>query len=307
MDEAQLRAIYVSAAGALDEIHAAAILAAAGRVLARALAAHPDFGVSPSDFVNHVALLAGVDQSAAEALDEMEAGDVYLAFACARRDPAAMAKFEQLLISVAGPKIEQKLRNRSHVDEVLQRVRVRCMLGSSPGAPKLFLYAGEAPLKAWLRMVAVRQAYSFLQETWVRVEELGKEPPEPIVDLPPPLGPDSPLDADRFKDHLQEALRAAVRSIARRDRAILHLSSVAGLSIDSIGEHYGVDRSTAARWIQKAKMALSKAVRVEFCRRAGISDSEYSTMQRTVRAHVDLSIESALRDEDGDQEPEQPE
>ena len=58
------------------------------------------------------------------------------------------------------------------------------------------------------------------------------------------------------KEQFNAAFKAAVASLAERERNRLRQSCLDGLSIDELGALYKVHRATAARWLTKATEAL---------------------------------------------------
>ena len=96
--------------------------------------------------------------------------DVELARACARADPAALAAFEQVLGAVR-PAIASLGASAAEIDEVLQRVRVQLLVGDPPGIAG---YAGRGELRAWVRVIAVRETVR-LRKSAGRTEPLDDE------------------------------------------------------------------------------------------------------------------------------------
>src|SRR5262245_29628545 len=77
--------------------------------------------------------------------------DLFLAVACTRRDPAALAALERQLIARV-PDYVARFNVPPHLlDELRQRVRIRLLTGDRP---RIADYRGLGPLGAWLRMCA---------------------------------------------------------------------------------------------------------------------------------------------------------
>jgi RNA polymerase sigma-70 factor, ECF subfamily len=84
--------------------------------------------------------------------------DLALADACLRQLPAALAAFEAahgdaLAAALVAANIDADARA-----EALQRLRLR-LLVHEDGAPRLAGYAGRGPLRTWLRVAALREAF----------------------------------------------------------------------------------------------------------------------------------------------------
>ncbi|HET7540412.1 MAG TPA: hypothetical protein VFK05_11095, partial [Polyangiaceae bacterium] len=84
-----------------------------------------------------------------------EAADLYLACACAEAQPEALRLFESEGSGVAKAAIARVDRSADFVEDTLQEVWDRLLLGAEP---KVKLYSGRGPLKAWVRVAATRVA-----------------------------------------------------------------------------------------------------------------------------------------------------
>src|SRR6187399_1934048 len=84
-----------------------------------------------------------------------EAADLYLCCACAEAQPEALRLFESEGSGVAKAAIARIDRSADFVDDTLQEVWDRLLLGAEP---KVRLYSGRGPLKAWVRVAATRVA-----------------------------------------------------------------------------------------------------------------------------------------------------
>jgi RNA polymerase sigma-70 factor (ECF subfamily) len=69
---------------------------------------------------------------------------------------------------------------------------------------------------------------------------------------------------------------------------------VDGLSIDALGEIYGVHRATAARWIAKIREDLLARTREAFSARAKVGRAEFESLLRLARSQLDVSLRRVL-------------
>jgi RNA polymerase sigma-70 factor, ECF subfamily len=76
----------------------------------------------------------------------------------------------------------------------------------------------------------------------------------------------------------------------RRDRNLLRLHVLDGLAIDDIGALHGVHRATAARWIERTREDVARAVRRDLMRQLGIDPFEVDDLLRWVQSQIDLSL-----------------
>jgi RNA polymerase sigma-70 factor, ECF subfamily len=98
-----------------------------------------------------------------ETLEVLCASDLLLAYGCIRGDRLAIGKLEK---DVLGPAITSAARvdaSESFLDEVLQELRERLLIGEE-GGPRLAKYNGVGSLMAWTRAVAFRLALNLKRE-----------------------------------------------------------------------------------------------------------------------------------------------
>src|SRR5882757_6076990 len=128
------------------------VTAAIGRIAAAGRAAWPS--VNLADDVIGERLFTRLRDDPGVQLEDLREGDLYLAFALAIGDGAALRAFEDTLV----PQIDIALRRLrlagGTADEVKQALRVELLAG--PDA-KIGDYAGRGELAAWLRISATRK------------------------------------------------------------------------------------------------------------------------------------------------------
>jgi RNA polymerase sigma-70 factor (ECF subfamily) len=216
-------------------------------------------------------------------LAEAPAADLHLACACAAGDARALSQFEELLHALK-PALVSVGVSGGQLDEVVQRLRVQLLVGPQPGIGG---YAGRGSLRAWLRVVAVREGVRALRE-------LGRGDPFDDRRLLDTILPDVDVEHDLttadFRIHFRAAFEEAVAALAARARLILRQHAVDDLTIDQIGALHRVHRATAARWIEQARADLSSATERALQRRLGVSLDEVRGMLRLYMSRLDASV-----------------
>ena len=219
-----------------------------------------------------------------EVLARLQAADLYLACAAGRRDPAAARAFDRRL----GPLIEAAARQAGAdptlAAEVRQQVTADVLVGDDRG-PGISRYGGRGDLRGWLRSVAVRTAWRHLERArrdapWTDDGALGADDDPAIAHL-----------RRRWADELRRALAEALTSLGARQRTLLRLAYVDGLTVDELGRIYQVHRATAARWVAAAREALFDETRL---RVEAAVDADLSSVLRLVRSQVHLSLRRLL-------------
>lgn len=255
--------------------------------IAQAAAAWPDVTIEPAVFRAWVSERAGEDDPG-----RLLVGDLYLACACARGDPRAIALFEQHYlreVDLAGAKLRV---GPAAIDEGRQVVRDLLFVGRPAHPPAIGSYAGRGDLRGWTRVVAMRELLR------IRARD-SKEVPigdEALLDaLSPADDPELELARERYREVFARAFRDALARLPARERALLRHLLIDGLTLDTIGGMYKVHRATAARWVASARQDLLDGTRAQLAKELALSGEEVDSVIRVVRSRLDLSVERLLR------------
>ena len=218
---------------------------------------------------------------------ELHHDDLAWARELAAADRSALDRYEREL----APLIANHLRRRGiaadTIADVMQTLRARLFVGDGDG-PAIARYEGRGPLRGWVLVAALREA--------VRTRQ--RDAREPAVDddalvaLADRSGAATTpaLDKERYRDAFRAAFKAALSELAPRDRNLLRMHVIDGLTIDQIGALQGVHRATAARWIERAREAISRSVRRDLMRQLGADPFETEELLQWVQSRIELSL-----------------
>jgi RNA polymerase sigma-70 factor (ECF subfamily) len=257
--------------------------------LRRARDAWRDVRVADHDFVRHLAERVPHGGNAAELFSSAHLPDLYLACACMRGDPAAVALLEKRFV----PKIIGVLARRlprGNVEESVQNLLTHLLVGGE--TPAIGLYTGRGSLTAWIRVSAARAAYFEHRGERRRKEREQRLAAEPAPGDDPELANLKRL----YRPHLRRAFERALSALPARQRKLLRSSFVEGLSIDKIAQIHGTHRATAARWIAAARGALLVEVRAALQDELRADSGELDSVVRLAASQVELSLERLLDD-----------
>ncbi|WP_426754007.1 sigma-70 family RNA polymerase sigma factor [Myxococcus sp. Y35] len=254
----------------------------------RARSAWPGVVLAQEDFLAHLAArtAAGGEAQAVPAYVE----DLYLACACARGQPEALAHFERRLLPPARQALARRGMAADVVDEAMQRVRERLLLPRRDAPPRMAEYDGRGPLEAWVRTVALRLALTELRERAARppLEALG-------LALLPTDGASFAALKHRHHADLDAAIAAALAALEPRERAFLRLHLVENVGVEDIGRVYGVSRATMTRWLKAARDTFRRRAHEELRHRLKVEDSELDSLMQTLLSGLELSMRRLLR------------
>lgn len=281
--DATVRPAFAGHAGLDEEL---ATMAAA------AVEARGSLGVTSEALVAHVARVAGAKTEPAS-LGTLRAGDLYLACACAAGHDRALQLFEDEY----GRDIDLAIARSGNVnlgkDEFRQLLRDKLFVPRGDKPPKIADYAGRGDLRSWVRVTALRMIVDI-----VRSNNAGREisvESEMLGAMPSP-NEDPELDYIQrvYKSEFKDALQSAFGSLTPRERNLLRHQVIHGLNIDQVGAIYRVHRTTAFRWIEKARKSLLRETRSALMSRLRVGTVEFHSIMRVVQGDLDVSVRRLL-------------
>jgi RNA polymerase sigma-70 factor (ECF subfamily) len=211
------------------------------------------------------------------------AAEIYLGAACALRSAAALAALESAYIARVPDILAAKRLPAHAVDEIRQTVRERLLAGDPP---YLANAVGKGTLAGLVAVVASRCALD-----WIRTQR----PHESVGDgLAASADPAKDLDRARSQSVLKSAFEAAVEDLEARDRTLLRLHLVDGLTIDDVARMYQIHRATAARQIEKAREQVAASTRRRLALVEGLSKDDLGDLHGLVASQLDLSLSRVL-------------
>jgi RNA polymerase sigma-70 factor (ECF subfamily) len=214
--------------------------------------------------------------------------DLYLAWWCQRSDVAAIAAFEAAF--------EDDLRAATArfrelpADELRQHLRIKLFVGTTHSAPKIRDYAGNGPLKSWLRTTAVRAFIDLVRASRVHRHETELDQAD-LLGFAPAY--DTAIRSE-LAAAVKSAFAAAVAKLTPRQRVFLRHVYVDHHTLDQIAVRYTVHRTTVARTLAAAREQLIAETRAGLVAAIGIDPPELASVIRALDSHIDLSLSRIL-------------
>ena len=218
---------------------------------------------------------------------ELHHDDLAWARALAANDPEALARYERELVPVIAAQLRRRNHTADEIADLQQTLRARLFVGDG-GGPKIATYTGSGQLRSWVLVTALREAVRARQ---AKVREPAFED-DALIALADreDLVPANALDKERYRRAVRVAFRTALQGLAPRDRNLLRMNVIDGLSIDQIGAVQGVHRATAARWLENAREQIARSVRRELMTALGTDPFEADEVLRWVQSRIELSL-----------------
>lgn len=215
--------------------------------------------------------------------------DLEWAQALATGDSDALARYEREIV----PFISSHLRRRGvtdeTIDELQQTLRVRLLVdrGADRG-PAICRYQGRGRLRSWVLVTALRETIR-LAHQGKREAPLDQDELMVIVDGAAFAGAGM-VEKGPYREAFRSAFRRALDSLQPRDRNLLRMHALDGLSIDQLGRAHGVHRATAARWLERARDSVSRCVRRELMQKLDVSPFELDELLGWIQSRIDVSL-----------------
>jgi RNA polymerase sigma-70 factor (ECF subfamily) len=255
---------------------------------ARGRAAHPKLAVSEAAFGKCLdRAMASPTYAGPEGL---AVGDLYLACACAAGARGAAAAFERQFAKTIRRAASRVLPTRDEREESEQRARQEILTGGEGGSgPRIAEYLGHGPLDAWISVAAIRVAISLGRsesaERRLRARALAEA-----------TGVDSAhlLKNEEVRREIEPAVAAALGRLPSRDRLILGLFLVSGMTLEAIGKSLGITHQAVSKHLAKSRDAILADIRGTVAERLKISTDELMSIMRLVASQLDASITRVL-------------
>ncbi len=221
------------------------------------------------------------------------ASDLYLACALAQGDARATQLFEEKILPGVDLAVRRVDSSSQFANEMRQETLVHLFVAANGERRRIENYLGRGPLRSWTQVTAIRLAYSAKRRS-------SRDPSASLseADDMPLWCDDSPEVASLRAEHagaFKAAFTAALRSLTARDRNVLRMYLIDGVSSEDIGRMYNVHRATVARWIGGAQAAILVETKHLLAAKLGASDAEVDSLIRAMRSQIDVSISTVLR------------
>lgn len=263
------------------------VTAAAARIVAAGRAAWPEVVIGEAVIGRR--LVARLRDDPEAKLEDLHDKDLYLAFALAEGNEAALRVFEAELV----PQIDIALRRlrlgSGTADEVKQALRFELLADEKK---RIGDFAGRGELAAWLRVSATRKALKTIRKV-DREETLD----EILLDHWPNAtpGPERRHLRSQYTAELKKAIREAFAALEVRQRNLLRQHILDELTIDDLARLYRVHRATCARWLADARADLGKHTRKKLVASLGLPNKDdVDSLLRFLDSDIELSISRIL-------------
>jgi RNA polymerase sigma-70 factor (ECF subfamily) len=281
-----------SVAAGLAEYDGPVVADLLAALYARGRAAHPRVVVSEQAFARHLARCAnggntGVGVTAS--LAEIAAEDVYLACACAERVRGAAAIFDRDFSRVIRRAVSRVLATADERQEAEQRAWQHILVEETNGRLRIAQYLGQGPLERWVSVAAMRVAISF-----GRTESAERRLREKAIAEAAGIDPEVLYMKGELREAFEGAVTEALGRLKPRERLVLKLFLVSGMTLDAIGKSLGITRQAVSKTIARARESIVAYVETSVQQRLKMTKEDLSSILRVVATQLDVSISRVL-------------
>ena len=260
-------------------------------VLAAARRTFPAFCLPPEVFAAYLRERLPPELPPQIALRRMHTSDLYLACACARGDPDAIAVLDERCLGQLDRALRRIGIDRDTIAEVKQEVRYRMLVGDG-GRAEIADFAGRGDLRGWVRVMATRQAlrrqYRARREQATEDDELWQH----LVSAEPAM-----FDhvKELYRREFKCAFETALRALPDREKTLLRQHYLDGATLDELALLYRMHRATAARTLARAREMVFAATRDRLMSELGVPSQELDSILRLIWSRVEFSLRALRR------------
>jgi RNA polymerase sigma-70 factor (ECF subfamily) len=224
----------------------------------------------------------------AAASETVDAGEVYLACACADGVEAAGRVLARDYLPAVKRRLAKMGLAPADIDEVGQRMIER-LLESSPegGGARLVRYAVQGRLRSLMVVTATNIAVDGFRRSGRE-----KDDQDALLALTGTPDPRSQLMRRQGQEVFKRAMQSGLEALDARTRTVLRFHLIDGLSLDEIADYYQVHRVTVSRWMAAARTAIVERAREVAHSQFGLSETEFDAAY--TGSELGLSLERVL-------------
>jgi RNA polymerase sigma-70 factor (ECF subfamily) len=236
-----------------------------------------------------------------QGIAELHVDDLYLAWACLSGQRDAIAAFERYTRPLIALAVRRDSRD---ADELIHTVQIKLLVPEGSRASRLSDYTGVGPLKAFVMVMAMRCLADARRGDQRRKEDaVGDGWLELASIAGSTTNPEERTQWSELEPHAAAAVRDAMGALSARQRNLLRLHYVEGVSAEALGRMYRVHRATTTRWLVDTRAQLLELVQQRLRGSLELSTASMQGLNQTLVGGLELSLPSLLGSEGGTEEP----
>ncbi len=257
--------------------------AALNDLLSRAREAYPAISVPAAAYVTYVAGRLDENKPVLQALQEIAAGDLLLAYSCVQGDGVAWRYLDAALRHTGASVLRSFRLSHSDQEEIVQGIRECLLLGRGGESPLLESFRGRGSVRSWLRVIVLRSAirHTTVQQRTMHLDDAA------ISHLRMEhTDPELVFMKKHYLEKFTVALRKSLERLSNKNQSVLRHLLVNGLSVEEIAGVHEVAPRTVFRWIAETRTFLLKETRRQIVRDLELGDSDLESVMRLIQSRL---------------------
>ncbi len=272
--------------GNAETTDCAALESAIARLYVQGRAGHPDLSVDDLMFARHLARCRAPINGHA---DGLHAADLFLACGAVAGDERAVFRLHKEY----WPIVVRYVRHIASgpLDDLAQTLWETLLVGDITRPGTLTLYAGIGSLAGFVGITAQRMALRKVHRDDLAARTARRAAAEINA-----ITRDSDLELMRlrYRDEFERAVRTALDLLDDRQRMILRMRVVDGLTVARIASVYQVAQATVSRWLDSTRIQIRENVRRSLGEHLSLTESEFEGFVGLMVSQLDISISKVL-------------
>jgi RNA polymerase sigma-70 factor (ECF subfamily) len=263
----------------------------------RAREAWPGIALDDRVFAESLGLAVRHERDPIGTVLTLRTSELYLATACAQGDPRALAAFEKRFLARVPDHVKGIDPSPAFAADVSQALRATLLLAEADARPRIAEFGGRGTLAAWVRVCAIRTALN-LRRTNLRRGRGHVAADDDVLGALPAPGADPEFDYVRAvcRDEFARAFADALAALAPKQRSVLRVHHLDGLTLDQTARAFQVGRATVARWLAQAREQLLEETKRLLKERLQLSATDLESVLRYASHRLDVSLRRRLSD-----------
>jgi RNA polymerase sigma-70 factor (ECF subfamily) len=200
----------------------------------------------------------------------------------------AAAAFDRRFRRVIRRAVSRVLATADERQEAEQRAWQHLLVDEMDGPPRIAQYLGQGPLEKWVSVAAMRVAISF-----GRTESAERRLRDKAIAEASGIEPGR-MPKSELRQAFETAVSHALGRLKPRERLVLKLYLVSGMTLEGIGKSLGVTRQAVTKTLANARETIVGEVGASVRERLKLSKDDLASMLRYAASQLDVSISRVL-------------
>jgi RNA polymerase sigma-70 factor, ECF subfamily len=254
----------------------------------RCLQRYPTIQISYKDFQGRIeeilskGLSLSKAQSRIKALTLIHYEDLFLAMGCSRQDRVAWEHFAEEYIPLLQKFSTQACGDSGEGEDLAQEITVKMLKEGN----RLAGYNGRGSLAGWLRAAVAHAAVDRFRRARRLVSLDDSSHSGALANWVDSGDQDSEETLDsRWGPIISNAVSESISRLAARDRLVLGLYYLRGISLLAIGRQFRIHEATVSRWLERLRRDIRKQLEIDLRKKHGLCADDI----RSLWKHITIS------------------